>query len=89
MSSGHSAFLHYYESEKITKKKGSVDLDRCEELLDRLDSHYYRHLFALRTSDHGSSRTYYLAADTEAEMDVWVDKLAQILDFSSKSVECT
>jgi len=87
-SRGHSAFLHYYESEKITKKKGSIDLDNCEELRDRLDSTYYRHLFSLTTSYHDTMRTYYLAADTEAEMDVWVRKLTEILDFSSKCIEC-
>jgi len=41
-------------------------------------------MFSLKTSDHGSIRTYYLAADSEAEMEVWVDKLAQILDFKRK-----
>lgn len=80
--------MHYYESEKITKKKGSIDLDSCEELRDRLDSNYYRHLFSLRTRDHGNIRTYYLAADTEPEMDVWVDKLTQILDYKRTFVNC-
>jgi len=86
-SSGHSAFLHYYESEKIAKKKGFIDLDSCEELRDRLKSTCYRHLFSLKTFDHGNIRTYYLAADSEAEMDVWVDYLAQILDLRRKYIE--
>jgi len=88
-SSGPSAFLHYYDSEKITKKKGSIDLDSCEELRDRLDSTFYRHLFSLRTHDHGNMRTYYLAAETAAEMDVWVDKLTGVLDLRSKYINLT
>ena len=87
LSSGHSAFLHYYESEKITKKKGSIDLESCEELLDRLENKCYPHLFSLRTSDHGNLRTYFMAADTEAEMDEWVDQLLKILDLRSKFIE--
>jgi len=84
-NAGRNAFLHYYDSEKITKKKGSIDLENCEELRDRLNSSLgHRYLFSLRTCDHGNIRTYYLAADTEAEMDVWVDKLAVLLDLGSK-----
>ena len=67
----------------MTKKKGSIDLHCCEELRDRLDSNYYRHLFSLRTYDHGNMRTYYLAADSEPEMDVWVDKLTEVMDLKS------
>jgi len=78
--------LHYYESEKITKKKGSIDLESCEELLDRLENKYYPHLFSLRTRDHGNIRTYFMAADTEAEMEEWVDKLLEILDLRSKCI---
>jgi len=76
--------LHYYDNEKITKKKGSIDLENCEELRDRLDHNCYPYLFSLRTWDHGNLRTYFLAADNEAEMDKWVDKLAWVLNFSSK-----
>jgi len=80
--------LHYYESEKITKKKGSIDLENCEELLDRLENKCYPYLFSLRTRDHGNIRTYFMAADTDAEMEEWVNKLLQILDLRSKCIKC-
>ena len=80
--------MHYYESEKVIKKKGSIDLESCEELLDRLENKIYPYLFSLRTRDHGNIRTYFMAADTETEMEEWVNQLSYILDFCSKCISC-
>ena len=73
--SGSLACLHYYENENQVKKKGSIDLKNCLEVRDRLESTFYRHLFSL----HTNVRTYYLAAESEIEMNSWVDQLIQAL----------
>jgi len=73
--SGYHACLHYYENEDQVKKKGAIDLKDCLEVRDRLDSNYYKHLFSL----HTNSRTYYLAAESEIQMNSWVDHLIKSL----------
>ena len=47
-----------------------------------MESPNYDFLFALRTVHHkkaGDARTYYLAADSQAEMNIWVDNLCTVL----------
>ena len=41
----------YYKDERLTQKRGSIDLDNCTEILASLDSSFYSNLFSVRTSN--------------------------------------
>ena len=77
--SGPSPTLSYYDSDRMGRKKGSIDLEGCEIVLQGLDSDQHRHVFALRTRYRGQARTYYLAADSEEEMRRWVGGICRVL----------
>lgn len=72
--------LQYYTDESYKKLKGHIDLDQCEQVdigvtLDeenRKDS--YEYVFDIRTP----KRTYYLVADTETEMNKWVECICSV-----------
>ena len=66
--------------------QGTIDLDHCEEVLSSLDSHNYQFLFSLRTVNSrrpAESRIYYLAANTQKEMNDWVDVLCRTLGLTA------
>lgn len=75
----YTAILEYYTSKKQNHKCGSIDLSRCEEVLSSLQSDLYQYVFGLQTYDKNLSRTYYLVADTEIEMNKWVNYLCRVL----------
>ena len=78
------AMFHYFENEReASRKKGSIDLTHCVEVLCDLNSPHYQHVFCLRTKHNGHNRTYYLAADTEQEMNVWVASLCRVLQLDN------
>lgn len=79
------AILHYYDNEKQTKKKGSIDLNSCEEVLTRLNTPLYEHVFSLRSKHKDHHRTYILAADTEDDMNRWVQCLCTVLQLNDES----
>ncbi|CAL8115102.1 unnamed protein product [Orchesella dallaii] len=70
--------LEYFTDESCRRQKGLINLDECEQVhticgpLNVQDRH--RYTFHLRTP----SRIYYLAADTEPEMNKWVEGLCQV-----------
>lgn len=76
-----TATLIYYKDDKCKDKKGTIDLEHCEEVLSSLDSPIYPHLFGIKTVGHkkGTSRTYYLAAPNEQDMTTWVNSLCTVL----------
>ena len=41
--------LSYYNSEHCSKKKGTIDLSQCEQIIEALDSDHYPFLFAIKT----------------------------------------
>ena len=41
--------LSYFNSVSCNKKKGSIDLDQCEQIIESLDSDQYPHLLAVKT----------------------------------------
>ena len=45
--------LSYYNSEQCSKKKGSIDLDQCEQIIESLDSDQYPYLLAIKTICRG------------------------------------
>jgi len=84
ISSECHANLHYFEDERLVKKKGSIDLRHCEEVLADMAAPHYHNVFCLRTKHHSRNRTYYLSADTEAEMNKWVETLCRVLHLDNK-----
>ena len=73
--------LAYFDNNSQRKKLGSIDLDQCEQIIATLDSAHYKHLFAPRTKHKGRDRTYYLAADSEEDMNKWVECLCKVCGF--------
>uniref|UniRef100_A0A8D8RHQ7 Protein daughter of sevenless n=1 Tax=Cacopsylla melanoneura TaxID=428564 RepID=A0A8D8RHQ7_9HEMI len=70
--------LCYFTDRNCRKIKGQIDLDQCEQVDAGLRFEHrkqkYQHMFDLKTP----RRTYYLAADTEDEMNRWVDAICHI-----------
>ncbi|XP_023246806.1 protein daughter of sevenless-like isoform X2 [Copidosoma floridanum] len=70
--------LEYYEGNSKKKLKGQIDLDQCTEVDSGLQHQHkkriYAHVFKLKTP----KRTYYLAADNEADMNKWVHIVCQV-----------
>ncbi|CAL1528005.1 unnamed protein product [Lymnaea stagnalis] len=70
--------LDYYKDEYCSSKKGSIDLEQCEQIIEALDSELFPNLLAIKTYCKSKVRTYYLAADTEQEMNNWVQWLCHV-----------
>ncbi len=76
---GTHVALDYYDNDKLDKKRGYIDLNRCEEVQCRLDSSFYKHVFCVKTKHKAKDRTYFLAAESEDDMMRWVDCLCLAL----------
>jgi GRB2-associated-binding protein 1 len=48
--------LSYFSSDACNKKKGTIDLDQCEQIIESLDSDQYPHLLAIKTICRGKVR---------------------------------
>ena len=79
ITSERVAIFDYFDNDRQSHKRGTIDLTNCEEVLNHMKNSQYQHVFGLRTKHHGRDRNYYLAADTEAEMNVWVATLCRVL----------
>ncbi|XP_054717688.1 GRB2-associated-binding protein 1-like [Uloborus diversus] len=70
--------LEYFTDNYCKKLKGRIDLDECEQVdagltfESKKTSHQF--MFDIRTP----KRTYYLVADTEAEMNKWVECICSV-----------
>ncbi|XP_064636379.1 GRB2-associated-binding protein 1-like isoform X2 [Lineus longissimus] len=78
--------LDYYEDETCRRKTGSIDLELTEQIISSLDSSHYAHLFAIKTKFKKKDRTYYLAVDSENEMNKWVECLCQVCGLKPEDV---
>lgn len=71
-------FLQYYTDRNCRKLKGTIDLDECEQvdagLRFKNSKQDYPHMFDVKTP----KRTYYLAAESETDMNKWVDCVCQV-----------
>ncbi|XP_015593344.1 GRB2-associated-binding protein 2 [Cephus cinctus] len=71
-------FLEYYTDRRCRKLKGCIDLDQCEQVDAGLRfenrKQKYQFMFNVKTP----KRTYYLAAENEADMNKWVDAVCQV-----------
>ncbi|KAG8196653.1 hypothetical protein JTE90_006563 [Oedothorax gibbosus] len=70
--------LEYFTDNSCRKLKGKIDLDQCEQIDAGLPVGSkiagYQHMFDIRTP----KRTYYLLAETEAEMNKWVECICSV-----------
>lgn len=76
------AILDYYSSEKQSHKRGSIDLNSCDEVEANVASPPYEHVFTLRTKHKDHDRTYFLAAETEDDMNRWMQCLCSVLQLN-------
>lgn len=71
-------FLEYYADRNRRKLKGKIDLDQCERVDAGLTFENrkvkYLYMFDVQTP----KRTYYLAADSEEDMNKWVECVCQV-----------
>ncbi|KOC66855.1 Protein daughter of sevenless [Habropoda laboriosa] len=71
-------FLEYYTDGRCSKLKGRIDLDQCEQVDAGLRfenrKQKYQYMFNVKTP----KRTYYLVAESEADMNKWVDAVCQV-----------
>lgn len=71
-------FLSYYADRKCRKLKGNINLDLCEQVDTGLKFEDSKHKFDFMFDIKTPTRTYYLAAETEEEMKVWVNCICNI-----------
>ncbi|XP_075234904.1 daughter of sevenless [Lycorma delicatula] len=71
-------FLYYYTDRNCRRLKGQIDLDQCEQVDAGLRfenrKQKYQYMFDVKTP----KRTYYLAAETEEDMNKWVDCVCHV-----------
>ncbi|XP_076676097.1 uncharacterized protein LOC143373090 [Andrena cerasifolii] len=71
-------FLEYYTDRRCRKLKGRIDLDQCEQVDAGLRfenrKQKYQYMFNVKTP----KRTYYLVAESDADMNKWVDAVCQV-----------
>ncbi|XP_066937450.1 GRB2-associated-binding protein 1 [Macrobrachium rosenbergii] len=71
-------FLEYYTDKTCRKLKGKIDLDQCDQVDAGLTfanrKSEYKFMFDIKTP----KRIYYLCAETEQEMNRWVDCVCQV-----------
>ncbi|KAI9556953.1 Protein daughter of sevenless [Daphnia sinensis] len=71
-------FLEYYTDKTCRKLKGKIDLDQCEQVDSGLTiesrKQRYAHMFDIRTP----KRVYFLAADSEFDMNSWVGCICHV-----------
>uniref|UniRef100_A0A146ME69 Protein daughter of sevenless n=2 Tax=Lygus hesperus TaxID=30085 RepID=A0A146ME69_LYGHE len=76
-------FLCYYTDRSRRTLKGQIDLDQCEQVDAGLQfensKHKYQFMFDVRTP----KRVYYLAAETESDMNKWVDCVCHVCGLKS------
>lgn len=71
-------FLEYYTDHNYRKLKGKIDLDQCEQVDAGLRfenrKQKYQHMFDVKTP----KRIYYLAAESEEDMNRWVEYVCHV-----------
>lgn len=78
-------FLSYYTDRKCRKLKGNINLDLCEQVDTGLKFEDSKHKFDFMFDIKTPTRTYYLAAETEEEMKVWVNCICNICGLKATS----
>lgn len=77
--------LEYYTDPNCKKLKGVIDLDQCEQVDSGLQMEHrkvkFQHMFDVKTP----RRTYYLAADSEEDMNAWVNCICEVCNLQDLS----
>ena len=73
------AVFEYYDNERLTHRRGCIDLTHCDEVRVQQDSTFYPFVFYMKTKHRGHDRAYFLAADSQNEMNNWVECLTRVL----------
>lgn len=77
--------LEYYTDRNCRKLKGVIDLDQCEQVDSGLQLEHrkqkFEHMFDVKTP----RRTYYLAADSEEDMNAWVNCICEVCNLQDLS----
>ncbi|KAK7072626.1 GPI-anchor transamidase subunit gab1 [Halocaridina rubra] len=80
-------FLEYYTDRTCRKLKGKIDLDQCDQVDAGITfgnrKAEYKYMFDIKTP----KRVYYLCAETEQEMNRWVDCVCQVCGLKMYSQE--
>ncbi|XP_059143160.1 GRB2-associated-binding protein 3-like [Physella acuta] len=77
--------LTYYKDQQCLTKKGSVNLESCEQVIESLQSDVFPHLLAVKTYKKNKPRTYYLAAQDEAQMKLWIHWLCLVCHLKTET----
>ncbi|OBS69830.1 hypothetical protein A6R68_01628 [Neotoma lepida] len=82
--SGNPDILEYYKNEHSKKPLRIINLNFCEQVGTSLTFNKKElqgsFVFDIKTSEH----TFYVMAETEANMNKWVQSICQICDFTSR-----
>ncbi|XP_029644068.1 GRB2-associated-binding protein 2 isoform X2 [Octopus sinensis] len=70
--------LNYYGDEQCRKRKGHIDLEQCEQIIESLDVGEYPNVLSIKTIHKGKERVYFLATETEDDMITWVQNLCYV-----------
>ncbi|KAJ6643413.1 Protein daughter of sevenless [Pseudolycoriella hygida] len=77
--------LEYYTDRNCRKLKGMIDLDQCEQVDSGLRLEHRKQKFQNMFDVKTPRRTYYLAADSEADMNDWVACICQVCNLQDLS----
>ncbi|XP_043289355.1 GRB2-associated-binding protein 2 [Venturia canescens] len=76
-------FLEYYTDRRCRKLKGRIDLDQCQQVDAGLRfenrKQKYQFMFNVKTP----KRIYYLVAESEADMNKWVNAVCQVCELKA------
>ncbi|ESO07206.1 hypothetical protein HELRODRAFT_191091 [Helobdella robusta] len=80
-----SAILDYYSDDKMTNKKGSIDLEKCHTIFVNFNSETYKHIFVMKTVCKDKERDYYLSSESQEQLDEWVKLLCDVVGLNRKA----
>lgn len=70
--------LEYYKDRNCRKLKGVIDLDQCEQVDSGLQLEHRKQKFQYMFDVKTPHRTYYLAANSEEDMNAWVNCICEV-----------
>ncbi|XP_031639963.1 protein daughter of sevenless [Contarinia nasturtii] len=77
--------LEYYKDRSCRKLKGVIDLDQCEQVDSGLQLEHRKQKFQYMFDVKTPLRTYYLAANSEEDMNAWVNCICEVCNLQDLS----
>lgn len=77
--------LEYYKDRSCRKLKGIIDLDQCEQVDSGLQLEHRKQKFQYMFDVKTPLRTYYLAANSEEDMNAWVNCICEVCNLQDLS----